>query len=84
MPVRPPWHWYCRLCGAEGDSFDSDKRDAAAHDHVRECRPVFLDIRTASYGRTLHIWAIAVPVVTDERPVPKVRLSNDWLNPRTP
>ena len=29
-----PWRWYCRICGAEGDTPDRDTRDAAARAHV--------------------------------------------------
>ena len=53
-----PWRWYCRLCGASGESDGRAERDQAALAHLNStpCGDHRFPGR-AWAGRLLHVWS---------------------------
>ena len=63
-----PWRWYCRLCGAEGESDSRLVSREAAYAHIADGQPCGRGIHKADdgHGRLLHVWSWGRPPIADD------------------
>jgi hypothetical protein len=54
-----PWKWYCRLCGARGESDSRTASRDEAYAHIADGQPCGHGAvkDQAEHGRLLHVWS---------------------------